>query len=108
MALSPLPRVWSGGLHAKDEDYVPPSEQDGGWRIGDAQALGVDAGRLSEAIHYHDKAIATTSYGGALVIIYKGHIIGETYTTGTEGGPQRWTARTCNDMKSSTKSVLPR
>ncbi len=90
----------------QDGGYFPPSEQDGGWRVGDPQTLGVDPSRLSEAIHYHDKAIATTSYGGALVIVHKGHIIGETYTTGTEGGPQRWTAQTCNDMKSSTKSVF--
>lgn len=48
----------------------------------------------------------TTSHGGALVIVYKGHVIGESYVTGTEGGPQPWTPRTCNDMKSSTKSVF--
>ena len=48
----------------------------------------------------------TTSHGGALVIVYRGHVIGESYVTGTDGGPQSWTPRTCNDMKSSTKSVF--
>ena len=89
-----------------EEKYFPPSEQDGGWRVGDPHALGVDADQLNGAINYHDKDIVTTSYGGALVIVYKGHIIGESYVTGTEGGPQPWTSQTCNDMKSSTKSVF--
>ena len=89
-----------------DEDYFPPSEQDGGWRVGDPHALGVDVDQLNDAINYHDNEIFTTSYGGALVIVYEGHIIGESYVTGTEGGPQPWTPRTCNDMKSSTKSVF--
>ena len=69
------------------EGYFPPSENDGSWRVGDLHALGVDAGKLADAIRYHDSSILTTSHGGALVIVYKGHIIGETYTTGTEGGP---------------------
>ncbi len=88
------------------EGYFPPSEQDGGWRDGDPNALGVDAGKLDDAIRYHDSSVLTTSHGGALVIVYRGHIIGETYTTGTEGGPQPWTKRSCNDVKSSTKSVF--
>ena len=104
--LGPLEKVSTGVLQTQDGGYFPPSEKDGGWPVGDPQTLGVDPSRLSEAVHYHDNAIATTSYGGALVIVHKGHIIGESYTTGTEGGPQRWTARTCNDMKSSTKSVF--
>ena len=41
--------------------------------------------------------------GGALLVIHRGHVIAESYTTGEEGGPRRWTAATCNDMKSSTK-----
>lgn len=89
-----------------DEGYFPPSEQDGGWRVGDPNALRVDAGKLDDAIRYHDRSVLTTSHGGALVIVYRGHIIGETYTTGTEGGPQPWTKRSCNDVKSSTKSVF--
>ena len=47
----------------------------------------------------------TTSHGGALVVVYQGHLISETYVTGS-GGPQPWTAQSCNDMKSSTKSVF--
>ena len=88
------------------EGYFPPSEQDGGWRTGDPQALGVDAEQLRDAINFHDDAGVTTSHGGALVIVCKGHLIGESYVTGTEGGPQPWTVRSCNDMKSSTKSVF--
>jgi CubicO group peptidase (beta-lactamase class C family) len=89
-----------------DEDYFPPSEQGGGWRAGGPHALGVDAEKLDDAIRYHDNAVLTTSHGGALVIVHKGHIIGESYTTGTDGGPQPWTKHTCNDIKSSTKSVF--
>ena len=88
------------------ETYFPPSEQNGGWRIGDPRPLGVDVGQLSGAIGYHDSAAFTKSYGGALVIVYKGHVIGESYVTGAEGGPQPWTRRTCNSLASSTKSVF--
>jgi len=86
--------------------YFPPSEQEGGWRIGNPEDLGVNARLLREAIGYHDSNHVTSSYGGALVIIHQGHIVGESYTTGDEGGPQPWTAESCNDMKSSTKSVF--
>jgi CubicO group peptidase (beta-lactamase class C family) len=96
----------SSGRQTDQDEYFPPSEQDGGWRIGDPTTLGVDARLLSEAIVYHDQNHVTTSYGGALVVIHKGHVIGESYTTGEEGGPQPWTASSCNDMKSSTKSVF--
>ena len=90
-----------------NDDYFPVSETDGGWRVGDPQALGVDVDLLNEAISYHEnEEISTKRYGGALVIIYKGHIIYESYTTGTMGGPQPWTKETCNDMKSSAKSVF--
>lgn len=88
------------------ETYFPPSEQDGGWRIGNPHELGVDVLRLTGAIDYHDNAAFTKSYGGAIVIIYKGHVIGESYVTGVEGGPQPWTRRTCNSLASSTKSVF--
>src|SRR5688572_4373527 len=84
----------------------PRSEALGGWRVGDARTLGMNPDRLRDAVRYHDESIVTTSHGGALVIIYKGHLVSETYTTGTDGGPQPWTANTCNDMKSSTKSVF--
>lgn len=90
----------------RGDGYVPPSEDAGGWRIAQPGALGLDAARLGEAVNFHDAAVQTTSYGGALVIIYRGHLVEESYTSGTEGGPQPWTARTCNDMKSSTKSVF--
>lgn len=86
--------------------YVPPPEKDGGWRVGKPQALEVDEGRLKDAIEFHDTHSVTTGHGGALVIVYKGYIIGESYVTGTEGGPQPWSPQTCNDMKSSTKSVF--
>ncbi len=89
-----------------DDRYVPPPEQDGGWRTGDPRALGVDVDRLHEAIAFHGTHPVTTSHGGALVIVYRGHVIGESYVTGTAGGPQPWTPRSCNDMKSSTKSVF--
>ena len=89
-----------------DDDYFPPSEEDGGWRVGDPRSLGVDEARLHEAIAYHDSSDFTRSHGGALVIVYKGHIISESYVTGTEGGPQPWTPSSCNDVKSSTKSVF--
>jgi CubicO group peptidase (beta-lactamase class C family) len=101
MGLFPLRPVQSRG-----ESYAPPSEDEGGWRTAKPTAEGVDAARLDEAIDFHDTAIQTTSYGGALVVVYKGHLVAETYTTGTDGGPQPWTPRTCNDMKSSTKSVF--
>ncbi len=89
------------------EDYFPLPEQDGGWRVTAPSSLGVDGSQLRHAINLHDcDEIFTKSYGGALVIVYKGHIIGESYVTGVEGGPQPWSAITCNDMKSSTKSLF--
>ena len=66
----------------------------------------MDAALLNEAIRYHDTSEITTSHGGALVIVYQGQIIGESYVAGTEGGPQPWTPRTCNAVASSTKSVF--
>jgi CubicO group peptidase (beta-lactamase class C family) len=66
----------------------------------------VNVDKLNDAIKFHDSSVFTTSHGGALVIVYKGHIIGESYVTGTEGGPQPWTPRTCNAVASSTKSVF--
>ncbi len=86
--------------------YYPPSEIEGGWRKAAPSDLGVSMAKLREAFRYHDSADVTTSYGGALVIIYKGHLIAESYTTGDLGGPENWTPATCNDMKSSTKSVF--
>jgi len=88
------------------DDYAPPSEANGGWRVGDPASLGMNSTRLSEAIAFHDSASQTRSYGGALLIIHRGHVVGESYTSGSDGGPSRWTAETCNDMKSSTKSVF--
>jgi CubicO group peptidase (beta-lactamase class C family) len=88
------------------DTYFPPPEGEGGWRTADPDSLGIDPARLSEAVRYHDTNPITTSYGGALLIVYQGHAISETYTTGSDGGPQPWSATTCNDMKSSTKSVF--
>ena len=88
------------------DGYFPRPESYGGWRRGDARTLGMNPDLLREAVKYHDESIVTTSFGGALVIIYKGHLVSETYTTGTEGGPSSWTSQTCSDMKSSTNSVF--
>jgi hypothetical protein len=103
--LLPLPSIFSS-TQKTDESYAPPPERNGGWRVGDPQTLGFDAGRLRDAIQYHDHSAFTKNGGGALVIIYKGHIIGESYVTGTKGGPQPWTAQTCNAVASSTESVF--
>ncbi|TFH12588.1 class A beta-lactamase-related serine hydrolase, partial [Candidatus Bathyarchaeota archaeon] len=90
-----------------NEEYFPPPEKEGGWRVGDPNELGVNVELLNEAINYHaDNENSTKKYGGALLIIYKGYIIGEIYTTGTIGGARPWTKYTCNDMKSSAKSVF--
>ena len=88
------------------ERHFPSPEQEGSWRVGRPDDLGMDAARLSDAVDYHDTNRVTTSHGGALLIVHSGHVVSETYVTGTEGGPQPWTARSCNDMKSSTKSVF--
>jgi CubicO group peptidase (beta-lactamase class C family) len=90
-----------------EEKYFPPSEQKGGWRVGDPQKLGINCLLLKRAIEYHNNnEFFTKKYGGAIVIIHKGYLIGESYITGEDGGPQPWTKNTCNDMKSSTKSVF--
>ncbi|OGD55616.1 hypothetical protein A3K81_03375 [Candidatus Bathyarchaeota archaeon RBG_13_60_20] len=89
-----------------DDGYYPPPERDGGWRIGDPRALGLDAGRLREAVEYHDRSVFSRTHGGALVVVYRGRMVAESYVTGVEGGPQPWTRATCNDVKSSTKSVF--
>lgn len=89
-----------------NEDYFPPPERDEGWRVENPCALGLDADRFNEAIKYHDSSVFSGTYGGALVIVYRGHVVGESYVTGTIGGPRPWTPRTCNDVKSSTKSVF--
>ncbi len=103
MMEEPADTILNWGL--RQEGYFPPPEEEGGWRAGDPSSLGVDEDRLRAAMGYHDGNFMTTSYGGALIIIYRGHVIGESYTTGTEGGPQPWTATTCNDMKSSTTNA---
>ena len=97
---------WPYRPAAQASPYVPPPESEGGWRRGDPASLGVDGDRLAAAIRYHDEHPATTSYGGAIVVLRDGHVIGESYVTGRDGGPRRWTAATCNDVKSSTKSVF--
>ncbi len=89
-----------------EDRYFPPSEAEGGWRKGDPGSLGVDRAQLQEAIDYHDTSEFTQSHGGSLVIIYQGHIIGETYVTGTEDGPQPWTRLSAIEVHSSTKSVF--
>jgi CubicO group peptidase (beta-lactamase class C family) len=88
------------------DEYYPPPESEGGWRHTDPAKLGVNTDKLNEAIRYHDGEASTRSHGGALVIIHNGYVIGESYVTGSEGGPQPWTKDSCNDVKSSTKSVF--
>ncbi len=96
-----------GGSEGGSQDRVfPRPEGEGGWEFADPRDVGVDPTRLGQAIEFHDAAEATVSYGGALLIVRNGVVIAESYTTGAEGGPQPWTAETCNDMKSSTKSVF--
>jgi len=87
-------------------EFYPPPEKEGGWRVADPKKHGINASKLAEAVNYHDKAYCTTSHGGALVVVYNGDIIAESYVTGSEGGPQPWTRESCNDVKSSTKSVF--
>ena len=87
--------------------YFPPPEVDGGWKSYDPNDIDeVDAEKLSDAVQYHDNSPVSTSHGAAIIVIHKGRLIAESYVTGTEGGPANWTATTCNDMKSSTKSVF--
>ncbi len=88
------------------DEYYPPPETEGGWRKTDPAKIGVNTSKLEEATQYHDRAEYTTSHGGALVIIHQGYLIAESYTTGTLGGPRPWTRYSCNDVKSSTKSVF--
>ena len=82
-------------------DYFPPPETMGGWR-----KTKPPNDKLQKAIEYHDRSPWTTSHGGAIVIIHHGQMSGESYVTGAEGGPQPWTNDSCNDVKSSTKSVF--
>jgi CubicO group peptidase (beta-lactamase class C family) len=88
------------------DDYFPPTEKEGGWRSTNPSILGIDPKKLEQAVNYHNHENYTTSYGGSLIIIYKGHIVAETYVTGTLGGPKPWKKQTCNDIKSSTKSIF--
>lgn len=89
------------------ERYYPPSEKEGGWRSEIPEKLGVNHALLREAFEFHNSdEVFTKRYGGCLIVVHKGYIIGESYVTGTIGGPQPWTKMTCNDMKSSTKSVF--
>ena len=97
----------TGRVRPPAQDRIfPRPEEDGGWAVAAPTDLDVDPSLVAQAMAYHDGHVMTTSYGGALVVVYRGRLIGESYTTGTEGGPQPWTAGTCNDMKSSTKSVF--
>jgi CubicO group peptidase (beta-lactamase class C family) len=84
----------------------PPPENHGGWCTADPKKLGINIKKLEEAIKYHDRADYTTSHGGALIIVYMGELIAESYTTGSIGGPHPWTRNSCNDIKSSTKSIF--
>ena len=77
-------RVALNETKKSSEIYFPPSESEGGWRAADPLALGIDPDQLKHAIQFHDDhEILTREYGGALLIIYQGHMIGESYITGT-------------------------
>jgi CubicO group peptidase (beta-lactamase class C family) len=93
-------------LRRKKDVYFPLTEAEGGWRKATPESLGVDNIKLMEAIDWHNNHEFTANYGGALLIIYKGYVIAEHYTTGSIGGPQPWTPEIANDIKSSTKSVF--
>jgi len=90
-----------------DENYFPAAEADTGWRRAAPRELGLDAALLADAISFHDEhEAATAQNGGALIVVYQGHVVAETYVTGRVAGPQPWTPETCNDIKSATKSVF--
>jgi CubicO group peptidase (beta-lactamase class C family) len=91
---------------ASQEGLYPRPEGEGGWQVADSGDLGVNPGKLREAVEFHDHASATVTHGGAILVVRGGSVIAESYVTGVEGGPRNWTAETCNDMKSSTKSVF--
>jgi CubicO group peptidase (beta-lactamase class C family) len=91
---------------ASEDDYYPPPEINGGWRTVRPVLLGLDTAKLAMAVNWHNTHEYTAEKGGALLIVYKGYMIAEHYITGVQGGPQPWTALTCNDIKSSTKSVF--
>lgn len=101
---------WAAALVAgqvSTHDYFPPPEGEGGWRTADPASLGVDVEKLAQAVEWHNNNEEyTANCGGALMIVYRGRVIAEHYVTGTKGGPQPWTAKTCNDIHSSTKSVF--
>ena len=88
------------------DDYFPTAESEGGWISENPVKLGVNLHKLKEAVEFHDNSGYTRSYGGALFVTYHGKVIAESYVTGHKGGPQPWTKSTCNDVKSSTKSVF--
>ncbi len=48
----------------------PPPEQEGGWSVASPGERGVDPARFADAMAYHDRHVMTTSYGGALVVVY--------------------------------------
>jgi len=72
-----------------DVDYTPPPEAEGGWRVTEPSKLNVDAEQLKQAVSYHNGHTATRSYGGALVIVHKGHVIAENYVTGEKAALSR-------------------
>ncbi len=88
------------------DGYFPPPESEGGWRVAGPGGLGVEAGLLKQAMSFHNDHAVTRSYGGALVVVYRGHVVAESYVTGELGGPRPWGRGTCNDVKSSTKSIF--
>lgn len=92
---------------AAQDAYFPPPETEGGWRTADPASLGVDVAKLTQALDWHNNNQEyTANHGGALLIVYRGYVIAEHYVSGSKGGPQPWTAQTCNDIFSSTKSVF--
>ena len=65
------------------DDYFPPPEGEGGWRTERPVALGIDADRLLRAVDAHNTdAVLTGNDGGALLVVYRGHVVAESYVTG--------------------------
>ena len=55
---------------AAQERPFPAPEEDGGWAVASPGDMGAQPARFAEAMAYHDRHVMTTSYGGALAVVY--------------------------------------
>ncbi|HRW30066.1 MAG TPA: hypothetical protein P5227_08735, partial [Emcibacteraceae bacterium] len=63
--------------------YFPPPEDQGGWRrVNPRDVPGINAGKLENAVSFHNQSPVSVSRGAALLIIHKGVVIAESYVTG--------------------------